>query len=157
MDQFTHESRGGDARKYSSLGWICIFFGLLMLFSQGCTSKISQEDETAAVDAARAWLTLMDAEQYAAGWQAAAAFLKESVTEDKWVETMAIVRKPMGSPLSRKVESTKYRTMRPHALKGHYLIIKYKTSFANKPQVEESLTMMKEADGTWRVGGYHLE
>ena len=129
---------------------------LLILAPAGCTSKISPAEEAAVVDGAKQWLTLIDAEDYQAGWRQAAAFLKEKVPEDQWVKSMATVRKPMGAVTSRKVKATQYRTMMAQALKGQYLVIEFKTQFAHSADLTESVTQMKEKDGVWRVGGYHL-
>jgi Protein of unknown function (DUF4019) len=130
---------------------------ILMFGMAGCVSKISPEDEAAAVERAKAWLVVMDAGRYADGWRQASKFLRESVSEDKWMETMQAVRKPMGSLVTRKVKSTKFRRMMAHALKGKYLIIDFKTAFSKKPTAAESITQIKEKDGVWRVGGYHIE
>ena len=129
---------------------------LLILTHAGCTSKISPEEEAAAVDGARQWLAMIDAEDYQAGWRQAAAFLKEKVSEDQWVKSMTTVRKPMGAVTSRKVKTTQFRTMMAQALKGEYLVIEFQTSFAHRTGLTESVTQMKEKDGVWRVGGYHL-
>jgi hypothetical protein len=136
---------------------LLIFCLVLLIFTPvGCTSKISPEEEAAAVDGAKQWLALIDAEDYQAGWRQAAAFLKEKVPEDQWVKSMNTVRKPMGAVASRKVKATQFRTMMAQALKGEYLVIEFKTTFAHRPDLTESVTQMKEKDGAWRVGGYHL-
>lgn len=134
-----------------------IWIAFLICLSTGCVGKISPEEEVAAIDEAKGWLALVDSEQYEASWRAAADFLKQTVPQDKWLETMEAVRKPMGSVISRKVKSTEFRTMMPKALKGKYLIIDYQTSFTNKKSVNESVTQMMGKDGFWRVGGYHLK
>jgi hypothetical protein len=139
-------------RKYR---WICIF--MLIFISAGCGGKITPEEKSAAMDQAKAWLVLVDSEEYETSWREASDFLKENVAEQKWVETMMAVRKPMGSVISRKVKSTQFRTMMPQALKGKYLIIDYQTSFSNKRSIVESITQMMGKDGKWRVAGYHLD
>jgi hypothetical protein len=139
-------------RKYR---WICV--AMLFLVSVGCGGKITPEEESAAINKAKAWLVLVDSEDYQASWREAADFLKQNVAEEKWLETMTAVRKPMGSLVSRQVKSTQYRTMMPQALKGKYLIIDYRSSFSNKKSVVESITQMMDDDGNWRVAGYHLD
>lgn len=134
-----------------------ICFAILVLIISCSGDKITPQQESAAVDKAGQWLALLDSGDYNASWREAAEFLQGKVTEQKWVETMTTVRKPMGSLLSRKVKSTHFRTMMPEALKGKYLIIDYKSSFANRKAVVESVTQMMEKDGSWRVAGYHLD
>jgi Protein of unknown function (DUF4019) len=133
-----------------------ICFTLLILGGAGCQGKISPEEEAAAVDVASNWLHLMDAGQYAAGWKQTSEYLRKGVSEDKWVETMLAARKPMGSPVSRKIKSTQHRIMMPGTLKGNYVLIQYQTLFSNRRNVVESATLMKEKDGVWRVAGYHI-
>jgi hypothetical protein len=135
-----------------------LIFGLLLmiLVPAGCTSKIGPEEEAVAVDGAKQWLALIDAEDYQAGWRQAAAFLKEKVSEDQWVKSMTTVRKPMGTVASRKVKATQFRTMMAQALRGEYLVIEFQTTFAHSTSLTESVTQMREKDGVWRVGGYHL-
>jgi ribosomal protein S17E len=135
--------------------WICI--AMLIFISTGCGGKLTAEEESDAIVKAKQWLVLVDSEDYEASWRDAADFLKENVTEQKWLESMKAVRKPMGSLVSRKVKSTQFRTMMPQALKGKYLIIDYQTSFSNKKSVVESITQMMGKDGKWRVAGYHLD
>ena len=130
---------------------------MLILISAGCGGKITPEEESAAMDQAKAWLVLVDSEEYESSWREASDFLKQNVAEQKWVETLMTVRKPMGSIISRKVKSTQFRTMMPQALKGRYLIIDYRTSFSNRKSVVESITQMMGKDGKWRVAGYHLD
>lgn len=134
---------------------ICI--AILVFICAGCGKDISSHERTAAIEKADAWLTLVDSGEYKASWRAAADYLKGNVDEQKWVQTMTTVRKPMGALLARKIKSTQYRTMMPHSLKGKYLIIDYKSSFSNKKAVVESITQMMEKDGNWRVAGYHTD
>jgi hypothetical protein len=123
----------------------------------GCSSKLDPDQKNAAINAARQWLLMVDAKAYEESWQASAEFLKTSVPKDQWVEVMEKVRTPMGNLVSREVTKAEYRTMLPKALKGHYVIIKFDTSFSGKASVGESVTQMLEDDGSWRVGGYQLK
>ena len=123
----------------------------------GCAQELDPALETAAVDAADAWLQMVDAGDFEGSWQASSDFFKSSVAKEEWVKTMNAVRTPMGQVISRKVTATDYRTMLPKALKGRYLIIEYDTSFANGSSGGESITQVMEGDGAWRVGGYHLK
>ena len=63
----------------------------------------------------------------------------------------------MGKLISRQVKSTSYRTSLPGAPDGEYVIIQFKTSFDNKKSAIETVTPMKEKDGSWRVSGYYIK
>ena len=90
--------------------WIYIM--MLIFISAGCGGKITPEEESAAMDQAKAWLVLVDSEEYETSWREASDFLKENVAEQKWVETMMAVRKPMGSIISRKVKFLTHQAVR---------------------------------------------
>ncbi len=136
---------------------LAILAVLAVLTAWGCNSKLEPGQEAEAVEAAKAWLLLVDNGEFEGSWHTSAEFLKESVTKEKWVQLMEEIRKPMGVLVSRKVSATEYRTMLPKAMMGQYVIIEYETSFANKPSAGESITQILEKDGSWRVGGYHLK
>jgi len=135
--------------------YLITILSFLFIFT-GCSSKISPDEEASVVEAARAWLSLVDENKYEASWTACAAFLKKEVEKKRWVDTLTEIRKPKGALVSRQVTSTEYRTDLPNAVLGKYLIIKFKTSFANQPAAVESITQMREKDGIWRVVGYQL-
>ncbi len=50
-----------------------------------------------------------------------------------------------------------YATSLPGAPKGQYVVVQYKTSFANKPSAIETITPMLEKDKKWRVSGYYIK
>jgi len=129
---------------------------LIVFSTWGCSSKLDSAQETAAIDAAATWLAILDSGDYEGSWVSAATFLKSSVSKEDWIRAMENARKPLGALVSRKISETKHRTLLPKALKGQYLIIEYDTDFANRSSAGESITQMQEKDGTWHVGGYHL-
>jgi hypothetical protein len=45
----------------------------------------------------------------------------------------------------------------PGAPDGEYVVIQYRTSFENKNDAIETVTPMKDTDGTWRVSGYYVK
>ena len=88
---------------------------------------------------------------------AAAQFFRGAVTEDKWVDTMASMRKPLGKNVSRTLKSTQYMTQAPGAPDGEYVVIRFKSSFENKQSAIETITPMLDQDGKWRVSGYFMK
>jgi len=66
------------------------------------------------------------------------------------------VRGPLGDRISREIRSSEYRTQLPGAPDGEYVVIEFSTSFAGKAGAVETVTPMKDADGTWRVAGYFV-
>ncbi|RQW87244.1 MAG: DUF4019 domain-containing protein [Geobacter sp.] len=136
---------------------IALLIGLGLLLVAGIATAQNSQDEKAAVASAEKWLTVVDKGKYANSWQEAAVFFKNAITEEQWEQSMLSFRKPLGRLVSRKVESTVYKTSLPGAQDGAYVIITIKTAFENKKSAIETVTPMLEKDGKWRVSGYFIK
>lgn len=123
----------------------------------GCNSKSNPQAETAAIDAAKAWLSLVDGEKYAESWDASAQYFKGAVKKEQWLQAMQSGRKPFGKTISRELKSKSYRTALPGAPDGEYVIIQFNASFENKKVALETITPMMDKDGQWRVSGYYMK
>lgn len=121
-----------------------------------CRRSANPEEEQAAVGAAQAWLKTTDSGAYAESWQQAASFLRGAVQPEDWERSMMSFRAPFGNMVSRDVKSTRYRTSMPGAPDGQYVMIQFNTSFQNKRSALETVTAMRETNGTWRVSGYFI-
>lgn len=123
----------------------------------GCSSSSNPQAEAAAVDTAKAWLSLVDTEKYAESWDEAAQYFRDAVPKEQWVLTMQTGRKPFGKNLSRQLKSKRYRTSLPGSPDGEYVVIQFKASFENKQAAIETVTPMLGKDGKWRVSGYYMK
>lgn len=127
----------------------------------------ADKPEDAAQAAGESWLSLIDAGDYAGSWDQAAKVLKGAVRQADWVEMSSGVRTPLGNLVSRKVNSREYTEKAPTTRlvggrvytwgQGRYVVLRYDAVFANKPSGVETLTMMADADGVWRVSGYSIQ
>lgn len=113
-------------------------------------------NEKAAQAAAEAWLALVDAGNYAQSWTDASTLFRRAIDQAGWEKALTGVRTPLGSVVSRSLKSAKYATSLPGAPDGEYVVIQYDTSFTNKRNAVETVTPMKEPDGSWRVSGYFI-
>jgi hypothetical protein len=131
---------------------------LLLACAVGIFSTTARADDNifAAVSAAREWLALADAKEYKKSWQEAAPFFKEHVKENQWEDQISAVRGPLGRVESRELLGAQFTTTLPGAPEGEYVVIQFKTAFADKPESVETITPMK-ADGSWRVSGYFIK
>jgi hypothetical protein len=118
---------------------------------------MGQDAEEEAVKASKEWLTLVDEGDYAASWDNAAELFKGVVTKEQWEKQLTAVRKPLGNLVSRELKSKQYTTSLPGAPDGEYVVIRYETSFQNKKSATETVTPMREKDGSWRVSGYYIK
>ncbi len=112
---------------------------------------------TAAVEAAESWLAVVDSGKYGESWEKSAQFFKDKVPEGQWETSLRQVREPLGSLVSREVSNYQYLTYVPGAPKGEYVVIQFKTSFAEKPDSIETVTPMLDSDGQWRISGYFIK
>jgi hypothetical protein len=127
---------------------------LVASFSFG--SAFAQDPNAAAQTAVESWLGLVDGQRYADSWQAAATFFKNAVTEQKWEEAARTARSPLGSLKSRAVKSVTSAKTLPGAPDGDYVVFQFNTSFERKAAALETVTVVREADGAWRVVGYFV-
>ena len=126
----------------------------------GCAERAPEgnpEAETAAVAAAKTWLSLVDGEKYAESWEEAAQVFKGAIQKEQWVQTMESIRTPIGKNISRELTSKRYYTSLPGAPDGQYVVIQFDASFAHKKTTVETTTPMLDEDGMWRVSGYFMK
>lgn len=109
-----------------------------------------------AVAAATKWLQRVDAGEYHAAWEEAAAYLRDAVPRDQWHQSIRAARPPLGAVIRRTLHTTEYHATLPGAPDGQYVVIQFKTEFENKQKAVETVTPMREADGLWRVAGYFI-
>ena len=135
---------------------VCLIIAGLIL-SGGTAISGDAGKEAAAVSAAKKWLALVDAGEYASGWKEAAELFRNAVKPEQWEQSMQAVRKPLGKLISRKVQTKIYETSLPGAPDGEYVVIQFATSFENKKTAIETVTPMMDKDGKWRVSGYYIK
>ena len=119
---------------------------------------MAQDGNTqSAQNAARSWLALTDGGKYAMSWDQAAAFFQASIAREAWSGALASVRAPLGTLRSRKLKSATFTRNLPGAPAGEYVVIQYDTQFQNRADAIETITPMRERDGSWKVSGYFIK
>lgn len=131
--------------------------GLLALtaISQSPSNSSSTEPSNAAataeadaVRAARDWLVLQDEGRWSEGWNATGQSFRKLNTMERWTEVAQKVRTPLGAVVSRVVISQDRIPAPPAGVQ----VIKFRTSFANKADAVETVSLAREG-GSWRVVG----
>jgi hypothetical protein len=107
--------------------------------------------------AATAWLALTDGGKYSESWDAAAALFKAAITKPDWEKALQSARSPLGALKSRQVKSATFARSLPGAPAGEYVVIQFDAQFENKAAAIETITPMREKDGSWRVSGYYIK
>ena len=112
--------------------------------------------ERAALVAAAPWLLVIDEDNYDLSWDGLADYLKRSVDKEQFLSQLKTVRKIFGRLIGRTAKRTQFRASMPSAPDGSYVIIQYETQFAEKKAAVETVIMMLDKDGKWRVSGYDV-
>ena len=134
-----------------------LFAIVSVMLLQLISPAFADEKTDKAVEVAEKWLALIDAGSYNDSWEEAAAVFKKQVTADAWEASLKRVRVPLGACAKRVKTNARFYTDLPGAEKGEYVVIQFKTEFASKPAAIETVTPMKEADGSWKVSGYFIK
>jgi len=111
------------------------------------------EDEASATG--QKWLALLDDQKYEESWKQAGSLFRDEVNQDQWVAALRRSREPMGPVISRATARVDFVKSLRGAPDGDYAIIHFTTSFKNKSNVTERLTLAKE-DGRWQVSAYAI-
>jgi len=175
-----HSQQGGKGKRSQRSGWI--IGGILMTamlalialssMSGGVPAATSSSQVAAAaqesdsVQAARQWLALVDAEDWTASWNATGQSFRALNTVERWAEASRKVHESFGPVRSRtltNVDKVGPATTRqlvsedfvPAPPMG-YQVVKFRTDYANKAGVIETLSLVRE-NGTWRVVGITLD
>jgi capsular polysaccharide biosynthesis protein len=116
----------------------------------------NEEPKSQADEVAKGWLTKIDTGDYKQSWKDAAEFFQKAITEAGWSEAMTKFRKPLGAVKSRKLLDAKSAKSLPGAPDGEYVVMQFETSFAAKQKGLETVTFMKQEDGSWKAAGYFI-
>jgi hypothetical protein len=113
--------------------------------------------ESAVEQAARNWLGLVDAGDYAQSWVMSADYFQSSIEGWQWVARVSEVRRSVGALKRRTVSSVTFGHSAADGPDGEHSVIQFATRFRNKPAATETLALMKDPDGRWRVSGYYIK
>lgn len=121
------------------------------------TETVSQTDDIEdATVVALAWLAVVDEGQYGQSWTDAASIFRLAIGQTDWIEQVRGVRQPLGAVSSRERVDAQYTNALPQAPEGEYVVLQFRTSFAGMVGATETVTPMKDSDGSWRVAGYYI-
>jgi hypothetical protein len=120
-------------------------------------SDVCAQDTAAAEAAATAWLAHVDAGRYGDSWTSAGITFKQAVTQEKWQDAVKRVRDQVGTLKTRTKSSAVPTTNPPGAPAGEYVIFQYSSSFEQRATATETVTAVRETDGTWRIVGYFVQ
>lgn len=138
-------------RRQLLAGFLAFLF-LPLLAGAGASDDAKQKAQAAA----GSWLALADSGRYEESWTAAAAAFQKAVGKEAWKSAIRSAREPLGKVRSRTLKSATYSTSLPGAPDGEYVVLQYDTVFEHKQAAVETITPMREDDGSWKVSGYFV-
>jgi hypothetical protein len=131
---------------------------LVLALILGCYPIHAQESgKKAAQDSVESWLSLVDSRSYATSWETAASIFKSAITRDKWQAAVQSAREPLGQLKSRTLKNSASTSALPGAPPGDYVVFQFDALFEKKSAAVETVTAIRETDGTWHVGGYFIK
>lgn len=108
--------------------------------------------ETDAVRSARLWLELGDQRRWKDGWLATGSSFRKLNTAEKWETVAKEVRIPLGAVISRIPMSQESIPAPPAGVE----VIKFRTSFANRANAIETVSLAREG-AEWKVVGIYID
>jgi predicted Ser/Thr protein kinase len=133
--------------------WLVVIVAGCLLGIGYCVSRwfkldeLNSEAQIPPPDMA-AWLSLMDAGNYAQSWEAGSRSFRWAVTKGDWMEALEKVRRPLGKIISRKLVSTKYSAL------GYRCEAKFDSSFDGLKSTAETVVFTRQWNGEWKPAGY---
>jgi hypothetical protein len=120
------------------------------------TPAIQSGGEVAAQSAADVWLAIVDDARYEPAYLSTAGIFQKLVGKEQWVKIATAGRALVGKVRVRNVKDSKFSTTMPGAPDGQYVVVHYDTAFEKKPGAVETVTVVLDADGQWKVCGYFI-
>ncbi len=154
-------------RRTGVIAGVIIMFAAIIalaLLADGAPSSTAKNDpaatattapavaETDAVRAARDWLILGDQGRWNEGWQATATSFRKANTVQQWTDAATKVRVPMGALVSRTAFSADSVPAPPAGVE----LVKFRSSFANRAALTETVALVRE-EGKLKVVGIYVE
>lgn len=102
--------------------------------------------------AARDWLALVDAGRWEESWRGTGAQFRSINTVEAWTRASEDMRRSVGAMQSRAELSYDSVPVPPAGAE----MVKFRTSFANRPNAVETVTLAREG-GVWKVIGVWVE
>ena len=135
-----------------------VIIGILVVYLHRVNSDPKHAPERqAAQAAAEQWLINLDDSRYEDAWTAVGAGFKAKVKQAALVQSLNKYRRPLGAERSRRLDNARYKDSLENSPPGKYVIVQFDTAFEHQSSAVETLIMVREKDGNWRVSGYFIK
>jgi hypothetical protein len=116
----------------------------------------TESDTSAARTAAAAWLSKLDANQFAESWELLSSDSRKAVSRWRWNLQCKMGRMTLGQARSRKEISAERSTKSPGGRPGEFILLRYETSSEKKGLIIEHVAVQRDHDNQWRVCSYAI-
>jgi hypothetical protein len=141
-------------------GGVWLGLGLALLYTVPNIERHAADTAGAAVTAAqvaaRSWLSLVDRTSYGESWDSAGGVFRHALTRAAWDAAVRKARSPFEPFGARTLLGASFQTNLPGAPPGEYVVLQYQTKVGGGKTVVETVTPMKDQDGSWRVSAYYI-
>tara|TARA_A100000164_G_C21865891_1_gene752516 strand:- start:223 stop:633 length:411 start_codon:yes stop_codon:yes gene_type:complete len=118
----------------------------------------NKKEEKKAVKSAINWLTQIDNNNYMDSWDSSGKYFQNQIQKDRWSATLTASRLPLGKLISkRKLKSSEYKTELPGVPDAKYYIFSFDVSYENKNRALETVTLVYDSEGMWKVVGFFIK
>jgi len=111
------------------------------------------EKEAAGKLAAQGWLVLLDRRDWGRAWETSSAVFRTTVPLGTWMDGIPKLRDAFGALVERTPADSAYKTTLEGRPDGEYVTVIFLSKF-EKRELQEVVTVVREADGKWRATGY---
>jgi hypothetical protein len=129
---------------------------LLALSAALAANAAADTPKASAEAAARTWLAAADTGSGAETWALAAPLFQDRISSEEWQKQLTAARAGLGAVEQRTLTSASHATSLPGAPDGDYEVVKFQTAFEHKASAVETVTTVRQGDGSWRVAGYFI-
>jgi len=102
------------------------------------------------------WMTVVDADNATASYAAAADKFHQAMTQEQWTTALAQARAQFGALQRRTFAGAQRGDELPNKPPGDFLMLYFRSGFAKRENVTETVTVERGTDGKWRIVGYSL-
>jgi hypothetical protein len=113
-------------------------------------------EERAAERQALGFLGYLDHGRFADSYAYTGMLIRAQVDRASFASQVEKARQGTGAMLTRELMDASYETSVPGAPDGQYVVLHYHSSFADRQEAVETLTLAF-AKGYWRVSGYYIK
>ncbi|RMF46310.1 MAG: DUF4019 domain-containing protein [Deltaproteobacteria bacterium] len=136
---------------------VLILAGLAIILWPRFEKKLDPVKADSARQATLRFLHMVDQDQFADSWSMSAHLLREKIPQDKWAGKLKLHRAQCGKFLEREETEINYATEASGEQKGEFFTLNFAADYERCPEVTETVTVMLEEDGQWRVGGFFVK